>query len=224
MRGKAGQDYELIQQVIEGDNVAYWKLIERNKRLVYWACNKYLFKKDKKDSALKAYQIGVILEEPLFSNEQIDDIAHEIFLLAYNGIGKFKGESKFSTWLCEVAKNHCKNMRAKTLGDRKKRLMLDIENADSTDFEKTADSLFYKNPADTAADESDAFTKCVQGKIAMLDEKHRAVVESVHYAQRTYDEAAEIFKCPIGTIRSRLSRALEKLKPLVRECLALRRG
>ena len=224
MRGNVEQDSDLIQQAIAGDNVAYWKLIERNKRLVYWACNKYLFQQDKKDSELMAHQIGVIMEEPLFSREQIDDIAHEIFLLVYNGLNKFKGESKFSTWLCEIAKNHCKNMYSKARSNRKKRLKFDIENADATDLKKNENILFYKNPADAAVDEIDAFTKCVQGKIALLNEKHKIVIDVVHYAQRTYEEAAEILKCPIGTIRSRLSRALEKLEPLVRECLPLRRG
>jgi len=44
------------------------------------------------------------------------DLAQDVFLRAYRNIGSFRGESKFSTWLFTIARNHCVNeMRARSV-------------------------------------------------------------------------------------------------------------
>lgn len=43
--------------------------------------------------------------------EQASDLAQDVFLRAYRSIGSFRGDSKFSTWLFTIARNHCMNER-----------------------------------------------------------------------------------------------------------------
>src|SRR6266545_5610741 len=41
--------------------------------------------------------------------EMAADLAQEIFMAAYRNLDSFRGESKFSTWLYSIARNHCIN-------------------------------------------------------------------------------------------------------------------
>jgi|GEM_PF-1505636 len=234
MCDKAGQDYELVQQVLAGDNKAYWLLIESTKKLVFKVCNRELVAKPK---------------TPLFSRQKVDDIARDIYLHVYNNLKNFKGNAKFSTWLHTVARNYCINVRIKAENENKRTLDfdagLDGTLASEQNFSDISfDDLYADGAIDdctaefdttaqcrdglleetTEVDQPDAFQKCVRSKIAMLGEKHSAVIKLVHFASHSYKQAAIALQCPIGTIRSQLNRALEKLEPLVLECLALRRG
>ena len=234
MCGKAEQDYKIVQQVLAGDNKAFWLLIERTKGLVFKVCNTELLKKP---------------NAPLFSRKKVDEIAHDIFLHVYNNLKTYKGDSKFSTWLHPVATRYCINARIKAENENKRTLEFDsgrdrilVSQQNFSDI--TFDDLYEGGASDECNDEfvattqgadrlleetmeadpPNAFQKCVRSKIAMLGEKHSAVINLVHFAAHSYKQAAKVLQCPIGTIRSQLNRALEKLEPLVLECLALKRG
>lgn len=47
------------------------------------------------------------------SLEDAEDVAQETFLRAYRQLESFRGESKFSTWLCQIAVNLSLNRRAR---------------------------------------------------------------------------------------------------------------
>ena len=64
-------------------------LVERHQRDVYRLCYRY---------------VG--------NHEDANDLAQEAFLKAWRGIGSFRGESAFSTWLYRIAVNACLNHRA----------------------------------------------------------------------------------------------------------------
>jgi RNA polymerase sigma-70 factor, ECF subfamily len=41
--------------------------------------------------------------------DEAADLTQETFISAYRGFASFRGECKISTWLCQIALNHCKN-------------------------------------------------------------------------------------------------------------------
>jgi RNA polymerase sigma-70 factor (ECF subfamily) len=65
--------------------------------------------------------------------ETAGDFAQDVFLRAYKSIDSYRGDSKFSTWLYTIARNHCIN-EMKTRSVRPEQasqpLELDIEDAD----------------------------------------------------------------------------------------------
>jgi RNA polymerase sigma-70 factor, ECF subfamily len=134
------------------------------------------------------------------NRDDAEDAAQEVFCNAYKNIGSFKGEAKFSTWLYQVTRNHCLNILNKAGRD----------NMSLEDCTKEMSS----NPQTV-----NLVDDCVRSKVRQLEEQHRAVVALVHFDDLSYEEAAKVLKCPVGTVRSRLNRALEKLKPLLRECI-----
>ena len=129
-----------------------------------------------------------------------EDAAQEVFCNVCKNIGSFKGEAKFSTWLYQVTRNHCLNILNK---DRR-------NDGNRPDYEKEMGSKpQIINPVDD----------CVRSKVRQLEEIDRSVIALVHFDDLSYEEAAKVLECPVGTVRSRLNRALEKLKPMLRECI-----
>jgi len=136
----------------------------------------------------------------LGNNRQVaEDAAQEVFCKVWRGISGFKGDSKLSSWLHTIARNHCFNLHT--------------QRSRNPDLEQDGEQRMAP-VKDTLATED-----CVRQKVSQLEEIHRSVIALVHFDELSYEEAADILGCPVGTIRSRVNRALEKLRPLIRECL-----
>ena len=74
-------------------------------------------------------------------------------------------------------------------------------------------------PADQAAPERPDPTADVHGAVARLPEAHRIVVSLRHFAGLSHEEIARTLDLPAGTVRSRLSRAYDRLRPLLAHLL-----
>jgi RNA polymerase sigma-70 factor (ECF subfamily) len=130
-----------------------------------------------------------------------DDLAQEVFLRAFRGLVGFEGRARFSTWLYRIAYNVFLNHRA-----RHREL-----HALPTGFE----SRQAAGPSDHAPARSD-LRRDLEGAIAQLPERYRAVI-TLHYIEDvSYPEMAEILDLPLGTIKTHLHRA----KRMLRETMA----
>src|SRR4029078_6739078 len=87
--GPREEDREAIQACQRGEREAFDRLVERYQRDVYRLCFRYVN-----------------------NHHDANDMAQEVFLKAYRAIGKFRGDSAFSTWLYRIAVNTCLNFRA----------------------------------------------------------------------------------------------------------------
>jgi RNA polymerase sigma-70 factor (ECF subfamily) len=90
MDNKADQTH--IAKVLQGDSSAFRVLVGNNKRIVY-------------SMALRI----------LKNEEDAKDAAQESFIKAYNQLHSFKGQSKFSTWLCSITYRICVSRLKKPL-------------------------------------------------------------------------------------------------------------
>lgn len=171
------EDYSLVQQSQTGITKAFEQLVVKYQQKVFSQC--YFL---------------------LSNHEDAEDAAQEVFCNVYKSINTFKSESKFSTWLYQITRNHCLNL----IGKRDRNGLMSVE-----DIDKMGDCPQKFNSVDD----------CVKSKVAQLEEIHRSVIALVHFDDLSYEEAARVLECPIGTIRARLNRAKEKLKPILKECL-----
>jgi|SRR5215472_6350588 RNA polymerase sigma-70 factor (ECF subfamily) len=73
--------------------------------------------------------------------------------------------------------------------------------------ESAADMTSYRDHSDRAAEDVDRLRKAV----AALPERYRAVVVLCDLEEKTYEQAAAVMECAVGTVRSRLHRARELL-------------
>jgi RNA polymerase sigma-70 factor, ECF subfamily len=131
------------------------------------------------------------------------DIAQDTFLKLLSKIGEFRGEAKFESWLYRLVVNSC----------------LDHRRAGSkwtplATLRATGDSVLQRLLR-TEVQES------VQQVIAKLAPELRMVVILRYTEELSYDQIAEILRCPPGTVASRLNRAHKFLERRLRgkECL-----
>ncbi len=138
-------------------------------------------------------------------NDQEDalDLTQEIFLKAYQNINKFKFKSAFSTWLYRLAVNMCIDelRKRKSIGEV---LTTDpVSEGAMLQVDKTT-------PEDRAI--SKDMEKQIWEAINSLKAKERAIIILRDMEGLSYKELAEVFKCSLGRVKSRLHEARQKLK------------
>ena len=131
------------------------------------------------------------------SLEDAEDLAQETFLRAYRQRDSFRGESKFSTWLCQITVNLSLNWRAR-------------ENRRSEVHSKWAENVMVeKNAGDEFPDE---LSRRVQKALDRLPAKQRAAIVLTIYENCSHAEAAKLLNCMEATISWRVFAARQKLK------------
>ena len=116
-----------------------------------------------------------------------EDIVQETMLKAVINIKKFVPKAKFSTWLITIATNLYRDSLRKA-----KNLELIDETIETKEL----------GPEDALI--SNVEYTAVKEILLALPYEKRAVFILKHYYGFKYEEIAEILKCPIGTVRSRL--------------------
>lgn len=134
----------------------------------------------------------------LSSEEDIGDAIQETILSAYKSICVLKNTSYFKTWLIKILINKCNDIISKN----KKIIYVEdyyesIENEDSLDDK---DSI----------EENIVFNETLDS----LDESYKTVIVLYYVSGFNTREISEILKEKEGTIKSRLSRARQKLKEI----------
>ncbi len=132
---------------------------------------------------------------------------------------KFRGDSKFSTWLFQIATNRGKN-RFKYLKRRGHFAYKgqQSENDDDRDSQQRSIPDFSTNPEEILAGRQ--IQKIVQDAINDLDSDHKEIVILRDIEGFSYEEISEILNLPEGTTKSRLHRARMIIKEKLKRVLS----
>ncbi|UCH17207.1 MAG: RNA polymerase sigma factor RpoE [Burkholderiales bacterium] len=153
----------------------------------------------------------------------VADIAQETFIRAYRALPQFRGESAFYTWLYRIAVNTAK----KTLVEAKRDPIV-TESAlgargDEDETSRVEHELSHsETPEAVLASKEIAAT--VNAAIEALSEDLRQAITLREIEGLSYEEIAEVMRCPIGTVRSRIFRAREAIAERLRPLLDTRHG
>jgi RNA polymerase sigma factor (sigma-70 family) len=136
-------------------------------------------------------------------HEDRKDLCQEIFLKVYRGLDGFRGESKLSTWIAQIAYNTCLNHSLK-----KRPGLLDdsprgAENREPEDRESAL-------PDERIVD-GDVSEK-LHSEISRLPVRYRAVLTLFHLEGMPIGEIAAVMDMPEGTVKNDLFRARRILK------------
>jgi len=138
-----------------------------------------------------------------------DDLAQEAFVKAWEHWSQFQGESEVSTWLYRICVNTWKNK----VRYEKRRLFFkhfSLSAGSRVDEEAPLDLPSNEKPLDSGLEQSE-MERNAQQALMRLDPEDRAIIVMREMDEKSYEEIAEALELPIGTVRSRLSRAREKL-------------
>lgn len=134
-----------------------------------------------------------------------EDGLQEALVQIWKGAKEFRGESQVTTWMYQIVFRCCIDVVRKENVRKADALPEDSENliGSSTGFEsQIADKLL------------------IHGALAELEAGHREVLELVWLKELTHEEASERLGVPIGTVKSRTSRAQARLKEVIQEILS----
>ncbi|MHB8879359.1 MAG: RNA polymerase sigma factor [Myxococcaceae bacterium] len=146
----------------------------------------------------------------LADREEANDLVQEIFVSVHQHLDKFRMDSKLSTWIFRISKNHCLN-RLKYLKRRGRGRSDEYEDVSETALNDAVGAPQKPDEALDAARER----ALVQRAIALLDEDQRVLVVLRDIEDLSYEEIMEITELPEGTVKSRLHRAREKLVDII---------
>jgi len=130
-----------------------------------------------------------------------EDIAQEAMLKAFKSIDKFKGNSKFHTWVWRIAKNEAVNHHIKWSQRRPPRQDVDYNDAHLTNME-TPEQI---------AEESDLESRIMSVLDNAPDDVRIMFIESILSSDFSHDKIAKRLNIPKGTVKSRLFSIREEI-------------
>ena len=143
------------------------------------------------------------------SEEEALDTTQEIFIRVWRGLPRFRGESKLSTWVFQIAWNYLRAHRRKM--GRTFRIISEERNGG----QELVASVRDPGPDPERQARATELLERVEVALHQLPEHHRVVVWLRDGEGLSYHEIADTLDIPIGTVRSRLARAREALRAMV---------
>jgi len=136
--------------------------------------------------------------------ERAEDLVQEAFVRVHRHLHRFDPAKKFSTWIYTIASNLAKN----ELRNRSRSPLVFYQSLRPPGEEDQRPLQFE----DSSSRPDDMFTnrylrEMVDATVATLPPHHRQVFVMRELEGRSYQEIAELVRCNLGTVKSRLNRA-----------------
>ena len=178
--GAAADDVRLVEGLCTGAGWAYEELTHIFQQPVYALAMR-------------------LLDDPSESS----DVVQEVFLKVFRNIGSFHGKSSLRTWIYRITVNEAHNARRWFFRHRRCEVDLDHGLEDCRQWkEVVADQS--RSPFEMALDhERQAL---IEAALEQLNPVYREAVVLCDLNEISYEDAASVLGCSVGTVRSRLHR------------------
>lgn len=181
---------------------------------------KYLLKKAKHgdveafEKLIDSYQKKVfnIALRMLGNYDDAGDAAQEVFLRAYKSIKGFKEQSLFSTWIYTITKNVCLD----ELRKRKGRKLVYIDEEIKVQDNEVKMQIEDDTPTPDIEAEKNEIKQVIEESMKLLSEEHRMIIILRDMQGFSYEDISTILNCPEGTVKSRINRARQALKKILK--------
>jgi len=181
---EAQNEVEWIQRAQKGDREAFGCLVERHQRRVFSLIYHLIRRRD-----------------------EIEDLAQEVFLKAFLGIGGYNFGSSFGTWLGRIAVNHCYDFLRRERSSRIKYLGQMPEET-SRRIEERAETT--GNPAPNA-EQQVLLGELVGGLLKRAPADDRVILVLKEMEELSVEEIAQILRLTKTAVKVRLHRARKRM-------------
>lgn len=171
---------ELLDAVRAGRREAFDLIVERHRRSVYQICYRFMG-----------------------THEDASDLSQDVFLRAYRGLARFKGNSALGTWLYRIAVNTCLN-----------RVAVKTPPSEPLDAREHVDTR-SESPSERVLRDERAVR--VRAAVARLPRKQRAALVLRTYQELSHQEIARVLGTSVGAAKANVFHALQNLKKLMGE-------
>jgi RNA polymerase sigma-70 factor (ECF subfamily) len=182
-------DAALVIRATQGDVAAFGILVERYQR-----------------------PMAALVSRMTANPDDVDDIVQELFLRAWKGLPRFRGDAQFSTWLYRIAVNTA--IKHRTRHRNESALSLSADNLagglDALHAPSDAAPALGGDPFRAAHQKEREAT--VRRAVMALPDKQRSVVVLHYFEGHSCEEISKIVGCSLGTVWSRLHYACKRLK------------
>jgi len=169
---------QLVVLCLAGRREAFDVIVEKHRRTVYQLCYRF---------------VG--------NHEDASDLAQEVFIRAFKGLQRFRGQSSLGTWLYRIGVNVCLN-----------RVSVKRPPTEPLEAQPHVDER-AKDPADELLRGERA--REVRAAIAQLPKKQRATVILRVYHELSHEEIAGVLGSSVGAVKANFFHALGNLKRLL---------
>ena len=186
-------DVELIHRILAGDDTAFASLVKKYQK-----------------------QVHALAWRKTDDFHIAEEITQDTFLKAYQNLSTLKNPNQFSGWLYVITANQC------CAWLRKKRIETEpLEDTDIDVIEGTAYSRYIAAEQEKVSIKTQR--EVVKKLLSKLKESDRTVITLYYFGEMTCEEISRFLGVSPSAIKSRLSRARQRLKkeePMIREALS----
>lgn len=175
-------DQELVQEVRNGDRRAFTELMRKYQERVYW-----------------------VVRRIVGDHDDADEVTQETFVKAYVGLGDFRGDASFYTWIYRIAVNL-------SLNTIRKRQVLNYLRDSSV-----LSRLLPLGEDPVREVEFRDLQSRLEKAVAQLPEKQRAVFVLRHYEEMPYEEISQVLKTSVGGLKANYFHALKKVQQYLKD-------
>ena len=138
----------------------------------------------------------------LRNEQEAEDLTQQIFVRMWHALPRFRGDSKFTTWLHMIATNTCLNRR------RQLARQLEAEMPQEDLLQSVSSTL--GNPSQEVAQQDERAG--LWAAVERLPQKYGLVLGLFYQQQLSYAEISKVLELPMGTVKSHLNRARRALR------------
>ncbi|TDE30611.1 RNA polymerase sigma factor [Flavobacterium ranwuense] len=178
-------DQYYITKIVEGDTKVFAVLVDRYKDLVFTLALRMLKNK-----------------------EEAEEVSQDTFIKVFKSLNKFKGDSKFSSWIYRITYNNCLDALKKykqeyqwvTIDEYTERQVVTLDNA--------FDALVEK-------EQQQAIEDCLQ----RLPNEDSFLLTLYYFEEQSLDEISKIMGLTANNVKVKLFRSRKKLTSILKERL-----
>jgi RNA polymerase sigma factor (sigma-70 family) len=178
-------DQFYIRKIVEGDTKAFAVLVDRYKDLVF-----------------------TLALRMLKNREEAEEVSQDTFIKVYKSLSKFKGDSKFSTWIYRITYNSCLDTLKKykqeyqlvTIDEYTEREIVTLDNA--------FDALAEK-------EQQQAIEDCLQS----LPKEDSFLLTLYYFEEQSIEDISKIVGLTANNVKVKLFRSRKKLTAILKDRL-----